>query len=119
MPLYCTHVSTMLLLGIAAFCASAYAQKFPVKPVRIVVPFAAGGTFDLVARVTAQKLSDAWGQQIVVDNRPGGGTIIATEMVAKSAPDGYTLLLSPNGLAATPAPHSKMPYDAPKDLAAT
>lgn len=92
-------------------------RKYPEKPVRVVVPFAAGGTFDQVARVTAQKLSEMWAQQVVVDNRPGGATIIATDLVAKATPDGYTLLLSPNALAANPALHRTLPYNARKDFA--
>jgi len=81
------------------------------------VPFAAGGTFDLVARSVSQRLTEVWKQQVVVDNRPGGATIIATEMVAKASPDGHTIYLSPNALAANPALHKKLPYDALRDLA--
>lgn len=113
-------LSTMVIAGTVNVCClqAVHGQSdFPTKPVRMLVPFAAGGTFDLVARVTAQKLSEMWGQQVLVENRAGGGTIIATETVAKASPDGYTLLLSPNGLAANPALHSKLPYDAQKDLA--
>ena len=99
-------------------CTCVHAQTYPTKAVRIIVPFAAGGTFDLVARVVSQRLSEMWGQQVVVDNRPGGGTIIATEMVAKSNPDGYTLFLSPNALAANPALQKKLPYDTARDLKA-
>lgn len=96
----------------------AHAQSYPARPVRVIVPFAAGGTFDTVARTVSQKLTEVWGQQVIVDNRPGGGTIIATETVAKSNPDGYTIFLSPNGLAANPALHRKLPYDAQRDLKA-
>ncbi|MBI3067788.1 MAG: tripartite tricarboxylate transporter substrate binding protein [Betaproteobacteria bacterium] len=95
---------------------SALAQSYPRRPVRVVVPFAAGGTFDLVGRVVAGKLTEMWGQQVVVDNRPGGGTIIATEIVAKSNSDGYTIFLSPNALAANPALHKRLPYDTSRDL---
>ena len=98
------------------FSTSATAQQYPTKPVRIVVPFAAGGTFDQVGRVVARKLTEAWGQSVVVDNRPGGATILATELVVNASPDGYTLYLSPNSLAANPALHKKLPYDARKDL---
>lgn len=96
----------------------AAAAQYPAKPVRIVVPFSAGGTFDLVGRTVAQKLTETWRQQVVVDNRPGGATIIATELVAKAPADGYTLYLSPNSLAANPALHKKLPYDARRDLQA-
>ena len=87
------------------------AEQYPMRPVRLIVPFAAGGTFDFVARVVAQQLTDLWRQQVVVDNRPGGATIVAAEMTAKAAPDGYTMLLSPNSLAANPALHKELPYD--------
>lgn len=99
----------------ALLAANACADNYPVRPVRVIIPFAAGGTFDLVGRVVAQKLSDLWGQQVVADNRPGGGTLIATELVARSNPDGYTMYLSPNSLAANPALHAKLPY-AQRDL---
>lgn len=104
------------LMTLAALSTSAVAQNYPSKPVRVIVPFATG-TFDLVARTVSQKLSKMWEQQVVVDNRPGGATIIATELVVKSTPDGYTLFLSPNALAANPALHKKLPYDAQRDLA--
>ena len=97
-------------------CGVALAQSYPSKQVRVIVPFAAGGTFDLVARVVSQRLGELWGQQVVVDNRPGGATIIATEMAAKSNPDGHTLYLSPNALAANPALQKKLPYDTERDL---
>ena len=108
------HATCVALLLLA--CSSAIAQPYPAKPVRVLVPFAAGGTFDLVARVISLRLSELWGQQVVVDNRPGGATIIATEMVAKSNPDGYTLFLSPNALAANPVLQKKLPYDTARDL---
>ena len=103
-------------IALQAGAWAAHAAEFPARPVRVVVPFAAGGTFDLVGRVVAQKLSEAWKQQVVVDNRPGGATMIATEIAAKSNPDGYTLYLSPNALAANPALHKRLPYDAKRDL---
>lgn len=110
----------MAIACAAAFaCGNAVAQQsYPARPVRVIVPFAAGGTFDTVARTVSQKLSEMWSQQVIVDNRPGGGTIIATEVTAKSNPDGYTIFLSPNGLAANPALHRKLPYDAQRDLKA-
>lgn len=106
----------ILLASLGAAAASIAADDFPVRPVRVVVPFAAGGTFDLVGRVVAHKLGEAWKQQVVVDNRPGGATMIATEIVVRSNPDGYTIYLSPNALAANPALHAKLPYDAKRDL---
>jgi tripartite-type tricarboxylate transporter receptor subunit TctC len=102
--------------ALAAPVLAVAADNFPARPVRVVVPFAAGGTFDLVGRVVAQKLSEAWKQQVVVDNRPGGATMIATEIVVKSSPDGHTIYLSPNALAANPALHKQLPYDTKRDL---
>ena len=83
-------------LSLAALVPSASAQDYPNKPVRIIVPFAAGGPADVYGRLLAQRLGDALGQPFVIDNRPGGGSVIGTDAVAKSAPDGYTLLLMSN-----------------------
>lgn len=109
-------VSWTLWLAAACTAYAATLDKYPARPVRVIVPFAAGGTFDLVARVVSQKLGELWAQQVVVDNRPGGGTLIATEMIAKANADGHTIYLSPNALAANPALHRKLPYDAKRDL---
>lgn len=103
-----------VLLALAAMTARG--DNYPSRPVRVIVPFAAGGTFDLVARVVSQRLAEQWGQQFVVDNRPGGGTLVATELTVRASPDGYTIYLSPNALAANPALHKKLPYDAGRDL---
>ena len=90
---------------------------YPTKPVRLVVPFPAGGTTDLLARAAAQKLSEAWGQQMIVDNRPGAAGNIGAELVAKSTPDGYTLLMGTVGTHAINASlYAKMPYDHVKDF---
>ncbi|HET9045365.1 MAG TPA: tripartite tricarboxylate transporter substrate binding protein [Casimicrobiaceae bacterium] len=99
-------------------CPVALAQSaYPTKPVRIVVPFPAGGTTDILARAAAQKLSETWGQQAIVDNRPGAGGNIGAELVAKSAPDGYTLLMGTVGTHAINASlYPKMPYDHVKDF---
>jgi tripartite-type tricarboxylate transporter receptor subunit TctC len=103
---------------ICCVCAvpSARADSYPDRPLHVIVPFAAGGTFDLVARVTAEKLSEVCGQNVVVDNRPGGATFIATELAARARPDGYTLYLSPNALAANPALYKRMPVDGQRAL---
>ena len=90
---------------------------YPTKPVRLVVPFPPGGTTDILARAVAQKLSETWGQQVIVDNRPGAGGNIGSELVAKSAPDGYTLLMGTVGThAINPSLYAKMPYDHVKDF---
>ena len=96
----------------------ALAQSYPVKPLRLVVPFVAGGGTDIVARTVAAKVSESLGHQIIIDNRVGAGGIIGTEQVAKAAPDGYTLLMGSNGpLAIVPAYTPKLGYDPLRDLA--
>jgi len=98
--------------------ATALAQNFPAKPVRIVVPYAAGGPYDDVARTLGQRLTEIWGQPVIVDNRGGAGGNIGAEVAAKSAPDGYTLLLGNAGpITVNPSLFRKLPYDSQKDLA--
>jgi tripartite-type tricarboxylate transporter receptor subunit TctC len=95
----------------------ALAQTYPAKPVKLVVPFPPGGATDVVARTLGQKLSEAWGQPVVVENRTGAGGNIGADVVAKAAPDGYTLLVaSPAEIAINPHLYPQMPYDAAKDL---
>ena len=98
--------------------ALAQAPSYPSKPIRLVVPFPPGGTTDILAREVAQKLTDAWGQSVVVDNRPGAGGNIGAELVAKAAPDGYTLLMGTVGThAINSSLYAKLPYDHVKDFA--
>ena len=108
-----------LLLAVPALTApSAMAQQYPSKPIVLVVPFAPGGTSELISRLVAQKLTERLGQQVVVENRPGAAGNIAMEQVARAAPDGYTLSLGHIGtLAVNPAMFPKLPYDAIKDFA--
>jgi len=95
----------------------AAAQNYPSRPIRFVVPLAPAGAGDIVARTVAAKLSESWGQQIVIDNRPGANTIIGTDLVAKAKPDGYTWLLGVQGsLAINPATYPSLPYDPEKDF---
>ena len=102
----------------AALPLSARAQAdWPSRPLRMVVPFAPGGATDVTARLVAQRLSDALKQQVVVENRPGGGSIVGTDFVAKAAPDGYTLVMAANScIAPGPLMRTTMPYDAVRDL---
>src|SRR4051812_28019697 len=86
----------LLALGLCAFATQAAAQTYPNRPVKIIVPFAAGGPADNYARLIAQRLQESLGQAFVVDDRPGGGSVIGTDIVAKAPPDGYTLLLMSN-----------------------
>jgi tripartite-type tricarboxylate transporter receptor subunit TctC len=99
-----------------AACASADAQQYPARPLRIVVPFAAGGASDVVARLLAQKLTESLGQPVIVDNRPGAGANIGIGIVAKAPPDGYTLLVSSSAFTVNPTLYSKIPYDPYKDF---
>ena len=92
-------------------------QNFPTKPVRIVVPSAAGGPPDIVARLIGPKMSESWGQPVVIENRPGAGSMTGTSIVAKAAPDGYTLLLNTGAFAVNAALQPNLPYDPLKDFA--
>ncbi len=113
-----SFTSARLLAAALTITASATcAQTYPTRAVRLVVPFLAGGSTDIVGRTVGQKLSEMWGQPVVVDNRPGGGTTIGTEAVAKSAPDGYTLLVTPAPFTINPSLLAKLPYDALNDFA--
>jgi tripartite-type tricarboxylate transporter receptor subunit TctC len=114
--------SRAALLGAAALATvvvamPAFAQDYPSKPVRIVVPYAPGGGLDVVGRPLAQKLAEAFGQPFLIDNRPGGGTTIGTSAVARAAPDGHTLLLTLSALAIGPSLYPSLPYDPVKDFA--
>jgi tripartite-type tricarboxylate transporter receptor subunit TctC len=112
------RLATCIAALAALAAAVAVAQDYPARPVRLVVPYAPGGPVDIVARITAQKLSETLGQQVVVDNRAGAGGNIALEVVARSSPDGYTLLMGANGTnAINPGLYKKMPVDPEKDLA--
>ncbi|HXR56255.1 MAG TPA: tripartite tricarboxylate transporter substrate binding protein [Casimicrobiaceae bacterium] len=112
---------TALIVGLASIGLSmpaASAADYPTKPIRIVVPFPPGGTTDILARAVAQKLSETWNQQVIVDNRPGAGGNIGADLVAKAAPDGYTLVMGTVGThAINPNLYRKMPYDHVKDFA--
>lgn len=106
------------LIAVVALAASgtAFAQAWPTKPVRIVVPFAPGGTTDVVARMLGQKLGELWGQAVVVENRAGAGGNVGADLVAKSAPDGHTLLMASGSITINPHIYAKMPFDTLRDL---
>ena len=111
-------MSARLLITVLSLAAgAASAQTYPNHAVRLVVPFLAGGSTDIVGRTVAQKLSEMWGQPVVVDNRPGGSTMIGTEAVARAAPDGYTLLMTPAPFTINPSLVAKVAYDALNDFA--
>jgi tripartite-type tricarboxylate transporter receptor subunit TctC len=108
----------VLLSGWAVFLVSGtWAQDYPNRPIRIIVPFSAGGANDNVARVVGQKLSEAFGQPALIDNRPGGATNVGTEIVAKAQADGHTLLLNNSSLVTNANLYSALPYDFRRDLA--
>jgi tripartite-type tricarboxylate transporter receptor subunit TctC len=112
-----TWLRLALLFVSSLFCvAAAMAQGFPSKPLHIVVPFTAGGTADVLARLIGQKMSEALGQQVLVENRPGAGTVIGTEIVARAPADGHTMLLMGNSFTINPSLHAKLPYDPVKDF---
>ena len=108
-----TSVLVFACMGLALPALAAY----PEKPLRLVVPFAPGGGTDLVGRLVAEGMAQDLGQPVIVDNKPGAGTIIGTDFVAKSAPDGYTLVMGTFALAVNPALVAKLPFDPNKDLA--
>jgi tripartite-type tricarboxylate transporter receptor subunit TctC len=110
-------VGAALCAALSAVGTAAFAQSYPSKPVRIVVPFGPGGVGDISARVLAQKMSEGLGQQVLVENRPSAGGIVASEMVAKAEPDGHTLLLLTNGQAVSVSLFKSLPYDAVNDFA--
>jgi len=107
-------VAVVLLCSAAA---GAWAQAYPSKPIHIVVGFPPGGGNDIIARLLGVKMQETWGQPVVIDNKPGANSIIAAEYVAKSAPDGYTLLVNATGgMSINPVLYSKLPYDSLKDF---
>ncbi|MFN7087077.1 MAG: tripartite tricarboxylate transporter substrate binding protein [Burkholderiales bacterium] len=107
----------LVLLAMVAACSVARAQGYPNRPLRIVVPAAPAGATDILSRILSFKLYESWGQVVQVDNRPGGGGIIASELVAKAAPDGYTLLMASTSHVTNPTLQGKLPYDTLNDFA--
>lgn len=112
-PLRCGLLCVLFI----AFTGIAYAQTYPVKQVRLIVPFPPGGGTDTLARIYGQKLGEAMGQQVIIDNRPGGGTNIGAELAAKAPPDGYTALMGNISHAINVTLYSKLNYDLAKDFA--
>lgn len=111
------HLTRTLALVSLVICGYAHAQGYPNKPIRVVVPYSAGGSGDVVARTIGVKLTEAWGQQIIVDNRPGAGGNIGTENVARAPADGYTLLLGTDiQMAINPHIFRNLPFDPDKDF---
>ena len=109
--------AAILLTSATAFAQTGQSHAYPNRPVRYVVGGSVGGGADSLARAVAQKLGEQWGQQVIVDNRPGGGGIVASEIVARSPPDGYTLLMAFTSHVTNPSLYPKLSYDAVKDFA--
>ena len=110
------NIWALVLFGAAT---AAWAQPYPAKPIRIVVGFPPGGGNDIIARMVGAKMQETWGQPVVIDNKPGANSIIAAEFVAKSAPDGYTLLVNATGgMSVNPVLYAKLPYDSLRDFVA-
>ncbi|MGZ8263165.1 MAG: Bug family tripartite tricarboxylate transporter substrate binding protein, partial [Burkholderiales bacterium] len=107
-------VLTCLALGHAL--AADAAETYPARPIRVIVPQSAGGSTDLAARIVTQRLSDVLGQSLVVDNRPGAGSLNGTDTVAKAPPDGYTLLCVAASFSINPSLHEKLPFDPIRDF---
>jgi tripartite-type tricarboxylate transporter receptor subunit TctC len=105
-----------LLFAGAPVAAQSPADKYPDKPIKIIVPFAPGGSTDILARVIGQKMTESWGQTVVIETRPGAATVIGTQAAAKAEPDGYTLIIVVSNHTTNPALNTVMPYDALKDF---
>ena len=108
--------ATLLAAFLAVLAVPATAQSYPTRPVRLVVPFAPGGGTDITARIVAEGLTHVLGKPVIADNRPGAGSLVGTDIVAKAAPDGYTLLLANISMAFNPALYEKLPYDTLRDF---
>lgn len=108
---------SLITLALAAVAGSASAQAYPTRPIRLVVPFAAGGPADIQARLIGPRLTEAWGQPVVVENRPGGNTIIATELTARADPDGHLVQIISAGFAINVSLYARLPYDSVRDFA--
>src|SRR5262245_53835174 len=106
------------LLAAICACPAVAADRYPARPVRVVAPFAPGGGTDISARILAEALGRAMGETFVVDNRPGAGSVLGTDIVAKANPDGYTLLLGNISMAFNAALYRKLPYNTVRDFAA-
>lgn len=111
-------ITPVLLLAFTCALPAARAAEYPDRPIRIIVPFTPGGSTDILARMIGQKLTEAWGQQVIADNRPGANGVVATEITAKSNPDGHTLMFVAIGHAINPLLQKSLPYDADKAFAA-
>ncbi|HYS75658.1 MAG TPA: tripartite tricarboxylate transporter substrate-binding protein, partial [Burkholderiales bacterium] len=106
----------LALAVLAAAASQVSAQDYPNKPVHVIISFTPGSSTDIVGRIVSQKLSEIWGQPVLAENRAGAGGSIGSNVVAKAAPDGYTLLVDSNAHTVTPSIYAKLPYDTVKDF---
>lgn len=111
------QIPVVALMAVATAASAQNAANYPVRPIRLIVPFAPGGGLDISARLIGHKLTERWGQNVVVDSRPGAATIVGTEIASKAAPDGHTVLMITTTFAINPGLYAKLPYDAGKDFA--
>lgn len=109
-------LAKLFVVLVAFSAAAAFAQSYPERPIRLIVSYPPGGGTDVTARAVAPKLSEALGRQIVIDNRPGAGSVIGTDLVAKGSPDGYTLLMADTTFGIIPGLYAKLPFDARRDF---
>jgi tripartite-type tricarboxylate transporter receptor subunit TctC len=116
-PAMAVAASAVLLVALLGAAPAGLAQNYPAAPLRIVVPFVPGGGTDILSRLIAQKLNEAWGQPVIVDNRPGAGGTVGSALVAKAPADGHTILVMPAGLAAHGSLYKSLPYNPERDLA--
>src|SRR5918996_5672183 len=110
-------IAALAAASLATWASSASAQTYPTKPIRIIVPYAPGGSTDVLFRIFAPRLTEVLGQQALIDNRPGAASTIGLDIVAKSPPDGYTVGVANIAYGANPSIYKKMPFDSEKDLA--
>jgi len=110
------NIIGLAVVGLVAAASQAWAQGYPSKPVHVIISFTPGSSTDIVGRIVSQKLSEIWGQPVLAENRAGAGGSIGTNVVAKAAPDGYTLLVDSNAHTVTPSIYAKLPYDTLKDF---
>src|SRR5882762_4664139 len=110
-------MKSLLALILSLLALSAHAQSYPARPIRLIVPYAAGGTSDILARQIGPKLTETWGQPVVIENKAGANGNVGADFVAKSSPDGYTLLLTDlGGLVISASVYPKLPFDPSKDF---
>ena len=110
-------LNTGFLVAVLVTASTVHAQDYPARPIRMVVAVAPAGPTDILGRIIGQKLTEKWGQAVIIDNRPGGGQVIGADIVAKSPPDGYTLFMGTNTFAVNPALFKKLPFDSLRDFA--